>query len=258
VCSAYAEDKSANCAAKQKVFTLPIGTAQTIIALPTGVTSTSLVPVSTAAGSTLITSTIPSSSATASPKQDNNDESHTKRNIAIGASIGGFFGLAAAAALMYCCCFHRRRDSLSRASTPDSFTKLEAPGTNAPLSAIPAVQDPRPPPQPKPSSPPAGDGGPRYDLYDDGETEIATDGAAVPTSITRRPEHLEAADRDLAGVTGHAYVNDSADTAQPRDVRPGFDASESYISTYDGSRADLLSEGDRPAAGRVSPLHGGK
>merc|ERR1711881_495090 len=41
VCSAYAKDRSANCALKQKVFTLPVGEAQTIIALPTGTTSTS-------------------------------------------------------------------------------------------------------------------------------------------------------------------------------------------------------------------------
>ena len=241
VCSAYAKDRSANCALKQKVFTLPVGEAQTIIALPTGTTSTSAIPVSTTGGSTLITSTRPSSSAspTASGDEDE-DEKDKTRIIAIAAGVGGAAALAAGLGLVWFFCIKKRKNRLSSPySTTDSFSK-PAPAMRESFDAAPSIHpDPVEIPGPPPSQPPVApdtdvyDGRTRYHLYDDGEVEIASGGIGdvpSPAPAVQRPQN------DRAHVLRNAPSRLTTSDEEP-DVRSIF---------------------GRPEAGRVSPLHEGR
>jgi hypothetical protein len=179
VCSAYAEDRSANCAAKQKVFTLPVGTAQTIIALSSGTTATSTVSVSTSGMASTISTASPSTtSAVAEPSKKNNTLA-----IAVGAGVGGAIGLAAILFAIWSFCIRRRKNkAASRYSTPDSMAKEPTTCVDpyVPPAALPLSEVSRPLPLQPPVERTATTetrepiGRDRYTLFDDGETEIAS------------------------------------------------------------------------------------
>ena len=237
VCSAYAKDNSANCALKQKVFTLPVGSAETIIALPTGTTATSAIPVSTTSSSAMITSARPSPSTTSEADEDQDESGKSKtRTIAIAAGVGGAAALAAGLGLIWFFCIRKRRSNLrSSYSTTESLDKPTM-AVHASYETTPAMQ-PNEVPRPQPAQPPVApdsdmhDGRPRYNLYDDGETEISSaglgDASAIAAQPVQRPEN------------GRAHVLRTA---------------PSHLTVAEQEEADVPSIFGRPEGGRVSTL----
>jgi hypothetical protein len=164
--------------------------------------------------------------------------------------------------LIVCCLRRRRRRALSRTSSPESLEeKPRIPEPTERIASIPAPvrEDYRSVPPEPPTTTAADDDHPRYDLYDDGETDIATGGAAAPVPVTRRPEYLEAGDRELAGITGRAFVGGDGDAVPPRDSPPIIKGGDTYRdrpSIFGNPSRDMLATEVGGPGGRVSPLHG--
>ncbi|KIV99611.1 uncharacterized protein PV09_08786 [Verruconis gallopava] len=256
VCAVDEEDSTGNCEKNLKVFTLPTGTAVTIIGLATGTTSTSIVPVSSLVSGSAFASSASSSfasSPSAAPAGGSN-KSHKTRDIAIGATIGSVSLIVFL--LLIICLIHKKRkksrtslnsnlsheherlhQSASAADVYPSNTNPASSSTTEPVreSTVPtpipvAVEEKVPEPK-------------HHILYNDNEDEIAN-GIGNPTTALTAPQTgparnasaLDVTDRELAGIKGRAFIEEEPLTSSERP-----DAVD--ISTFDGSRSSLLHPG---------------